>query len=146
MIGHSSAIRRIGRLSIVVTMVTGSMPRRWYSVRFFFSSRRRHTRCLSDWSSDVCSSDLDRHPEHWETVQPVAHVLLPERWFAAGSLMKQRKGYHGSWRGGRRHIANTEHGLLRARREWPCCRCAAEQRYEFASFHHSITSSARARK
>src|SRR5262245_66128205 len=28
-------------------------------VLFFFSSRRRHTRCLSDWSSDVCSSDLD---------------------------------------------------------------------------------------
>src|SRR5882724_3551556 len=27
---------------------------------FFFSSRRRHTRCLSDWSSDVCSSDLAR--------------------------------------------------------------------------------------
>src|SRR5262245_62459346 len=25
---------------------------------FFFASRRRHTRCLSDWSSDVCSSDL----------------------------------------------------------------------------------------
>src|ERR1039458_10651155 len=25
---------------------------------FFFSSRRRHTICLSDWSSDVCSSDL----------------------------------------------------------------------------------------
>src|ERR1035438_5500688 len=25
---------------------------------FFFSSRRRHTRCLNDWSSDVCSSDL----------------------------------------------------------------------------------------
>src|SRR5258705_551713 len=24
----------------------------------FFSSIRRHTRCLSDWSSDVCSSDL----------------------------------------------------------------------------------------
>src|ERR1035441_6815558 len=27
----------------------------------FFSSRRRHTRCLSDWSSDVCSSDLVAH-------------------------------------------------------------------------------------
>src|SRR5262245_62412018 len=27
-------------------------------VAFFFSSRRRHTSCLSDWSSDVCSSDL----------------------------------------------------------------------------------------
>src|SRR6266699_5292175 len=28
---------------------------------FFFSSRRRHTRCGRDWSSDVCSSDLF----HW---------------------------------------------------------------------------------
>src|SRR5690554_3055085 len=27
-------------------------------VVFFFSSRRRHTRCGRDWSSDVCSSDL----------------------------------------------------------------------------------------
>src|SRR5438093_13184078 len=30
---------------------------------FFFSSRRRHTRLVSDWSSDVCSSDL---VGHWE--------------------------------------------------------------------------------
>src|SRR6266496_5575557 len=29
-----------------------------YWVYFFFSSRRRHTRSLRDWSSDVCSSDL----------------------------------------------------------------------------------------
>src|SRR3989449_10411505 len=29
-------------------------------VGFFFSSRRGHTRCSRDWSSDVCSSDLDR--------------------------------------------------------------------------------------
>src|SRR5256884_5061660 len=27
---------------------------------FFFSSRRRHTRCSRDWSSDVCPSDLIR--------------------------------------------------------------------------------------
>src|SRR5205809_7882357 len=27
-------------------------------ILFFFSSRRRHTRCSRDWSSDVCSSDL----------------------------------------------------------------------------------------
>src|ERR1035438_10611550 len=32
---------------------------------FFFSSRRRHTRCLSDWSSDVCSSDLDKLLANW---------------------------------------------------------------------------------
>src|SRR3989442_10633056 len=29
------------------------------SACFFFSSRRRHTRCGRDWSSDVCSSDLE---------------------------------------------------------------------------------------
>src|SRR5690625_6886722 len=37
---------------------------------FFFSSRRRHTRWPRDWSSDVCSSDLQlqqgrlEHPLH----------------------------------------------------------------------------------
>src|SRR5438034_7372544 len=30
-----------------------------FIVFFFFSSRRRHTRSLCDWSSDVCSSDLE---------------------------------------------------------------------------------------
>src|SRR3989442_3653170 len=30
----------------------------FFSIFFFFSSRRRHTRCGRDWSSDVCSSDL----------------------------------------------------------------------------------------
>src|SRR5438034_3422573 len=38
--------------------------RGWANARlarfFFFSSRRRHTRSLCDWSSDVCSSDLVR--------------------------------------------------------------------------------------
>src|SRR3989337_1402015 len=29
-------------------------------VLFVFSSRRRHTRCYRDWSSDVCSSDLEK--------------------------------------------------------------------------------------
>src|SRR5256884_2529393 len=28
-------------------------------MNFFFSSRSRHTRCSRDWSSDVCSSDLE---------------------------------------------------------------------------------------
>src|ERR1035438_2663807 len=39
---------------------------------FLFSSRRRHTRCLSDWSSDVCSSDLS-------TELPVLVRLLDAR-------------------------------------------------------------------
>src|SRR5207245_7758329 len=45
---------------------------------FFFSSRRRHTRCYRDWSSDVCSSDLLR-----KSNSPVASRsvrFLPPRW------------------------------------------------------------------
>src|SRR5438132_9830270 len=34
---------------------------------FFFSSRRRHTRSLCDWSSDVCSSDLSYSSVSWWT-------------------------------------------------------------------------------
>src|SRR5690606_39652759 len=41
--------------------------------RFFFSSRRRHTRFSRDWSSDVCSSDL-------ELLQPPPPPPSPPRW------------------------------------------------------------------
>src|SRR2546422_6635652 len=37
---------------------------------FFFSSRRRHTRCSRDWSSDVCSSDL---LTFWNEIHIIAH-------------------------------------------------------------------------
>src|SRR3989440_1411285 len=39
---------------------------------FFFSSRRRHTRSDRDWSSDVCSSDLDAE-ETRSVVEPLPH-------------------------------------------------------------------------
>src|SRR2546422_9197138 len=39
---------------------------------FFFSSRRRHTRCSRDWSSDVCSSDLDDGDWHIELTEGAA--------------------------------------------------------------------------
>src|SRR5260221_10450504 len=35
-----------------------------FDIFFFFSSRRRHTRSLCDWSSDVCSSDLPPQRSH----------------------------------------------------------------------------------
>ena len=38
----------------------GSGKREVEVIKFFFSSRRRHTRLVSDWSSDVCSSDLKK--------------------------------------------------------------------------------------
>src|SRR5207245_5510267 len=53
---------------------------------FFYSSRRRHTRCYRDWSSDVCSSDLaedllnaaqkDRSLQFWPSVD--GYVLPKE--------------------------------------------------------------------
>src|SRR5690348_17573525 len=63
---------------------------------FFFSSRRRHTRWTGDWSSDVCSSDLnllnprpgtkfgDRELlDPWEAVKWIAifRLILPDALF-----------------------------------------------------------------
>src|SRR5256885_17217335 len=66
---------------------------------FFFSSRRRHTRLQGDWSSDVCSSDLNRQllavphylievvsapPRRWSVVpRPQNARVLPRDWGAA---------------------------------------------------------------
>src|SRR5437899_13023125 len=44
----------------------------------FFSSRRRHTSCLSDWSSDVCSSDL--------TALEALHGRTLRDWVRVGTL------------------------------------------------------------
>src|SRR6266436_9481163 len=43
---------------------------------FFFSSRRRHTRCSRDWSSDVCSSDLETMGLPADRVQLVRRAAL----------------------------------------------------------------------
>src|SRR5258705_246145 len=46
----------------------------------FLTRRRRHTICLSDWSSDVCSSDLTPQPARgrkpsWKSAPPPLHRL-----------------------------------------------------------------------
>src|SRR5437762_9886050 len=50
-------------------------------VFFFFSSRRRHTRYIGDWSSDVCSSDLGRQhvppAEHPAAAAALQHLGPP---------------------------------------------------------------------
>src|SRR5437016_5667737 len=55
----SSALEPTARLYLFRGCVfyrgSGRFCSYWF---FFFSSRRRHTRLVSDWSSDVCSSDL----------------------------------------------------------------------------------------
>src|SRR2546429_1204733 len=55
------------RGSILATNSTASL-----AFAIFFSSRRRHTRCSRDWSSDVCSSDL-------QVLDDLAHQMEPRR-------------------------------------------------------------------
>src|SRR6266542_5273406 len=75
---------------------------------FFFSSRRRHTRCYRDWSSDVCSSDL--RDVVGEVVDPeVAERLrLLRRAVDHRQLVESRNG-----RGDRRHERLAEEGTQR---------------------------------
>src|SRR5207245_7250769 len=54
---------------------------------FFFSSRRRHTRCYRDWSSDVCSSDLIE--------QFAGHVTLQALLFPAQANVQSGVLAHG---------------------------------------------------
>src|SRR2546429_204649 len=73
---------------------------------FFFSSRRRHTRCSRDWSSDVCSSDLagsDQPIFNVETMQQiVSESMSSQRFpmillgaFAALALLLASVGIYG---------------------------------------------------
>src|SRR5207248_6642098 len=52
---------------------------------FFFSSRRRHTRSYGDWSSDVCSSDLE-HPSAHGFLSPMGAETMC-RWMLLFGLM-----------------------------------------------------------
>src|SRR5262249_57904408 len=65
---------------------------------FFFSSRRRHTRLVSDWSSDVCSSDLERRAAdaRAKARHPLAGLaLLRGVEVAARGLLQLRDPVHG---------------------------------------------------
>src|SRR5260221_14717809 len=58
----------------------------------FFSSRRRHTRSLCDWSSDVCSSDLIGRASCRERVKiSVADVSLKKKGFRRGLFRSDGK-------------------------------------------------------
>src|SRR5437762_7498475 len=47
-------------------------------IYFFFSSRRRHTRYIGDWSSDVCSSDLHLRDYNYPTLWSISiHEVYP---------------------------------------------------------------------
>src|SRR2546422_7383565 len=59
-------------------------------VVFFFSSRRRHTRCSRDWSSDVCSSDLTTGQSAGAFEQSTEPIIWLPTWnvtFVAGGAL-----------------------------------------------------------
>src|SRR5207245_5943535 len=61
---------------------------------FFFSSRRRHTRCYRDWSSDVCSSDLDPKmdgnvPDGLRNVSIDSFEFFPRSVLSRGELLSE---------------------------------------------------------
>src|SRR3989449_2603904 len=72
---------------------------------FFFSSRRRHTRCSRDWSSDVCSSDLN---------EAVQYVLSPKLEPEDSAVAQQRPGVTLSWRRVVAQLAGARKSLGRA--------------------------------
>src|SRR5207245_10661988 len=61
----------------MVGSLMAGCPRRSYSC--VFSSRRRHTRCYRDWSSDVCSSDLHATGVEPSLLEELLGVRIPDR-------------------------------------------------------------------
>src|SRR5260370_28503432 len=60
-----------------------------YGGYFFFSSRRRHTRFKCDWSSDVCSSDLDAMTGKLE--EEIPELAARDRVDAGGGLVEKKE-------------------------------------------------------
>src|SRR5688572_28593625 len=72
----------------------------FYFFYFFFSSRRWHTRFDCDWSSDVCSSDLDSpiarvHGDAAMFIGGIRAVLLQTLHPAAMTAVAEHSGYRG---------------------------------------------------
>src|SRR5437868_11771233 len=58
---------------------------------FFFSSRRRHTRSKRDWSSDVCSSDLNPRPRARSRISTRLQHSLCDRPCASARRSEERR-------------------------------------------------------
>src|SRR5438093_12498788 len=79
---------------------------------FFFSSRRRHTRLVSDWSSDVCSSDLIRGSNTTWPPGGAAHGRSTSRRSCAGSQVRSEERRVGKECGGRGSRQEQEKKIL----------------------------------
>src|SRR5260370_29517663 len=63
------------RITVDASLMASALVKLWL-LFFFFSSRRRHTRFKCDWSSDVCSSDLQSDGRAWRAL-PSATEAAP---------------------------------------------------------------------
>src|SRR2546429_3945190 len=73
---------------------------------FFFSSRRRHTRCSRDWSSDVCSSDLGVINFVPGAAPQVSEALLADRHLAGIHFTGSTEVFQSLWQGVARHLTS----------------------------------------
>src|SRR5205085_6358195 len=85
---------------ILLLMPTLNFLTVWF---FFFSSRRRHTRFDCDWSSDVCSSDLETVVATRLGRRAVGRILAATFGHGADSAVAERNGDH-------RHRDDAERG------------------------------------
>src|SRR5689334_25375106 len=102
--------------------------------RFFFSSRRRHTRWNCDWSSDVCSSDLLGLPvvftEKMETLGTVGDIALVDlSYYLIGDRSEERRvGKEcrfrwSAWLENKREAAASDGGGVLAECDMNCVCC-----------------------
>src|SRR2546429_6693696 len=106
-------------------MLTVLMTRAFDRFFFFFSSRRRHTRCSRDWSSDVCSSDLQPRLQTGQQTSDVGlgfpHVPAARlaRGFGGATDFPAFLGSHGAYptRDRPGHLAATHRRRLATRSE-----------------------------
>src|SRR5438093_11459564 len=99
-------------------------------VFFFFSSRRRHTRLVSDWSSDVCSSDLTL-PYLTPALDSLRFIQKHRRIFFLGSWL-------GSFLGGQ----TSDSALSRVHRSEER-RVGKECRYRWGPYHYRKKTASR---
>src|SRR2546430_12720974 len=86
---------REGRETTRETVMATSLSPGW--VCFFFSSRRRHTRFDCDWSSDVCSSDLEYLAANGGLTTPTARMLASDGEAASSNLNNMMRLRVAAW-------------------------------------------------
>src|SRR2546430_7056736 len=93
-------------------------------MRFFFSSRRRHTRFDCDWSSDVCSSDLNatrnaKHPAGRQLHVSISYFRERSAALVAGKTQSLSLDYR-SPRGKRRNRSEEHTSELQSQSNLVC--------------------------